>query len=185
MVVWTRAGSAAKSVTAAAGSRGVAPGGGRAGTGLGRGAAQQPAEAFLAQDVADGGAAQRGPFAGEPGADLVNRQAIAAQLDDPGAGGILARGAFAAGDAGRGEHGELACPQVADQRRQRGAGIAGAAGGLLQRGALIQVGAQRLVTALVHLPGQQLPARPWGRYRGHGADLSRASGGGRYPARAR
>ena len=164
---------------------GVAAGGGRAGAGLGRGAAQQPPEAFLAQDVADGGAAQRGAFAGEPGADLVDRQALAAQLDDPGAGGVLFRGALAAGDAGRGEHGELACPQVADQRRQRGAGVAGAVGGLLQRGALVQVGAQRLVTALVHLPGQQLPARPWGRYRGHGADLSQASVGGRYPASAR
>ena len=39
---------------------GVAAGGGRAGAGLGRGAAQQPGEPFLAQDVADGGAAQRG-----------------------------------------------------------------------------------------------------------------------------
>src|SRR5260370_22643249 len=94
---------------------GVAAGGGRAGAGLGRGAAQQAAEAFLAQDVADGGAAQRGAFPRGPGADLVDRQAVTAQLDDPGAGGVLFRGALAAGDAGRGEHGELACPKVADQ----------------------------------------------------------------------
>ena len=158
---------------------GIAAGGGRAGAGLGRGTAQQQAESFLAQDVADDGAAQRCPFRGEPGADLVDRQAVAAQFDDPGAGGVLFRGALAAGDAGRGEHGELACPQVAYQRRQRGAGVAGPAGGLGQRGALIQVGAQRLVPALVHLPGQQLPARPWGRYSGHAADLSQANDGGR------
>ena len=43
---------------------GVAAGGGRAGAGLGRGAAQQPPEAFLAQDAADGGAAQRGALTG-------------------------------------------------------------------------------------------------------------------------
>jgi hypothetical protein len=110
---------------------GVPAGGGRAGAGLGRGAAQQPAESFLSQDVADGGAAQRGAFLAEPGADLVDRQALAAQLDDPGAGGVFARGAFAAGDAGRREQGEPACPQVADQRRECVAGIAGGGGGLL------------------------------------------------------
>jgi len=164
---------------------GVAAGGGRAGAGLGRGAAQQPAESFLAQDVADGGAAQRGAFLAEPGADLIDRQALAAQLDDPGAGGVFPRGALAAGDAGRREQGEPACPQVADQRRECVAGVAGGAGGLLQRGALIEVGAQRLVAPLVYLPGQQLPAWSWGRYSGHGADLPQVSGGRRYLASVR
>jgi hypothetical protein len=164
---------------------GVAAGGGRAGAGLRRGSAQQPPEAFLAQDVADGGAAQRGSFAGEPGTDLVDRQAVAAQLDGPGAGGVLSRGALAARDAGRREYGEPARPQVAYQGRERVAGIPGGVGGLLQRGTLVQVGAQRLVAPLVHLAGQQLPARPWGRYSGHGADLPQASSGRRYPARAR
>ena len=60
---------------------GIAAGGGRAGAGLGRGAAQQPPEAFLAQDAADAGAAQRGALPGQPGADLVDRQACAAQFD--------------------------------------------------------------------------------------------------------
>jgi hypothetical protein len=73
----------------------------------------------------------RGAFLAEPGADLVDRQALAAQLDDPGAGGVFPRGDFAAGDAGRREQGEPACPQVADQRRECVAGVAGGAGGLL------------------------------------------------------
>ena len=132
---------------------GVAPGGGRAGAGLGRWAAQQPAEAFLAQDAADGGAAQRSPFPGQPGADLVGRQALAAQLDDPASGGVRLRGALAAGRARRREHGEPARPQVPDQGRQRVPGVPGGVGGLLQGGALEQVGAQRLIPPLVHLPG--------------------------------
>jgi hypothetical protein len=142
---------------------GVAPGGGRTGAGPGRGAAQQPAEAFLAQDVADGGAAQRGALLAEAGADLIDRQAVTAQLDDPAAGGVFLRGALAPGRSRRREHREPACPQVPDQRRERVAGVAGGVGGLLQRSALEQVGAQRLIPPLVHLPGQQLPARSWGR----------------------
>ena len=71
-------------------------------------------------------------------------------------------GALAAGDAGRREHGEPSCQQVAYQGRERVAGAGGVAGPL-QRGALIQVGAQRLIPLLVRLApaGQQLPARPW------------------------
>ncbi len=144
---------------------GVAAGGGRADAGLRPGAAQQPAESFLAQDVADGGAAQRGAFPGEPGADLVDRQALAAQLDDACTGGVLLRRALAARDARRREQGEPAGPQVAYQGGQRGAGVAGGLGGLLQRRALIQVGAQRLITPLVHLAraGEQLPSPARGR----------------------
>ncbi len=70
---------------------GVPAGGGRADAGLGLGAAQQPAESFLAQDVTEGGAAQAGAFPVEPGADLVDRQALAARLDDAGAGGVFLR----------------------------------------------------------------------------------------------
>ena len=167
--------------------RGVPAGGGRAGAGQRLGAAHQLAESFLAQDVADGGAAQRGPFLAEPGADLVDRQAVAAQLDDAAAGGVLARRALAAGAARRREHGEPACPQVAYQGGQRVPRVAGRVGGLLQGRALIQVGAQRLVPPLVHLagPGEQLPARAWGRYRGHAADLSRRPGGAQRRALAR
>jgi hypothetical protein len=54
MVVWARAGSAAKSAGPAASSRVPRPT--VAGLVLARGAQQTP-EAFLAQDVADGGAA--------------------------------------------------------------------------------------------------------------------------------
>src|SRR6266702_8459878 len=86
--------------------------------------------------------------------------------------------ALAPGNARRREEGELARPQVAYQGGQRGAGIAGGISGLLQRCALIQVGAQRLVTALVHLvrAGEQLPPRAWGRYRGHAVDLPQRPG---------
>jgi hypothetical protein len=143
---------------------------------LGAGAAQQPAESLLAQDVADGGAAQGDLLLAEPRTDLVDRQALAAQLDDAGAGGVLLRGALAPGGARRREHGELARPQVADQGRQRGAGVAGGGGGLLQRCAVVQVGAQRLVAALVHLAGEQLPPGTRGRYRGHAVDLPQRPG---------
>ena len=146
---------------------GVAAGGGRAGAGLRRRAADQPAESFVAQDVADRAAAQRGSLPGDPHADLIDRQAFAAQPDDPAAGRVLLRGALAARRSRRREHGHLPGPQIADQGRQRAAGVTGGIGGLLQRQALVQVGAQRLIPPLVHLAGQQLPSRPWGRYSGH------------------
>jgi hypothetical protein len=166
---------------------GVAAGGGRADAGPGLGAAQQPAESFLAQDVADGRAAQGRAFPGEPGADLVDRQALAAQLDDAGTGSVLFWRALAARHARRREQGEPACPQVTHQGGQRGAGIASGLGGLLQRRAPIQVGAQRLITPLVHLAraGEQLPSPARGRYCGHAADLPHGHAVRRYPARAR
>jgi hypothetical protein len=92
----------------------------------------RPAEAFLAQDAADGAAAQRGALQEQPGADLVNRQARPAQLDDPAAGGVLLRGALAAGGSRRREHGKPARPQVPDQRRQRITGVPGGISRLLQ-----------------------------------------------------
>ena len=103
-------------MTAAAGQPGVPAGGGRAGAGLGRGAAQQPAEAFLGAGSAPTPVRFSGvPSARQPGADLVDRQALAAQLDDPGAGAVLGRGGLAAGLAGRGEQLQLPGPEVADQ----------------------------------------------------------------------
>jgi hypothetical protein len=155
---------------------GVAAGGGRADAGPGLPAAQQPAESFLAQDAADGGAAQGGAFLSEPGADLIDRQARAAQLDDPAAGGVLPRRALAPRDARRREQRELAGPQVADQGRQRRAGVAGRVSGLLQGRAVVQVGAQRLIAPLVHLAGEQLPAPARGRYGGHGAGPATPAG---------
>ena len=181
MVVWTRAGRAAKSVTAAAGSRVSRPE--VAGLVLASGAgppAQQPAESFLAQDVADDGAAQRCPFPGEPGAHLVNRQPLAAQFDDPGAGGVLPRGALAAGDAGRGSATELRPP--AGRRVPATPATPGCSGAGLRPAA-----ARRPHTGRRAAPrnGAGPPARPAapspaaGRYRGHGADLSQPSGGER------
>ena len=85
------------------GQLGVPAGGGGAGAGLGRGAAQQPAEPLLGEDLPDPGAVERGALGAQPGADLMHRQARPAQLDHPGAGSVLGRGALRAGPAGRGE----------------------------------------------------------------------------------
>src|SRR6266540_3052634 len=111
---------------------------------------------------------------GESGADLVHRQAVAAQLDDPGEGAVFFRGVLAAGFARRSEQGKLPGAQVAGQRIQRGRGVAEPAGGLVQGGTLVQVGAQRFVAPLVGLGrvGEQLPSLALGRFGCHGADLS-------------
>ena len=162
---------------AGGGKPGVTAGGGRARAGLRFRAAQQPPEPFLAQDAADGGAAQRGSLLAGPGADLIHRQAPAAHLDDPAAGGVFPGCALASRRSRRGEHRQLSGPQVADQRGERAAGVPAGVGCLLQRLALVQVSAQRLIPPLVHLPGQQFPARARGRYSGHAADLPQ------YPAR--
>jgi hypothetical protein len=102
-----------------AGQPGVPAGGGRAGAGSRLGVAQQPPEALLGQDLPDPGAVQRPALRHQPRADLMHRQALAAQLDDPAAGGVLLRRALAAGPARLGEQRQLAGREVADQRRQR------------------------------------------------------------------
>jgi hypothetical protein len=89
----------------------------------------------------DAGAVQADPFDGEPGADLVHRQALVAQADDPGAGAVFLRGALAAGQARRGEQDQFAGAQVTGQRFQRGGGVAEPGGGLVQGDALVEVGA--------------------------------------------
>ena len=119
-----------------AGQVGVPPGSGRADAGLGLGVAQQPPEAFLGQDLPDAGAVQRPALGRQPRADLVDRQALAAQLDDLAAGGVLLRRALAAGPARLREQRELARPEVADQRRQRRRRVPEPGGGLGQRRAL-------------------------------------------------
>ena len=151
------------------------PGGGWADAGLGLGVAQQPAEALLGQELSDPGAVQRCALCGEPGGDLVDRQAGPAQLDDAAAGGVLPRRALAAGPARLGEQRQLPCPEVADQRRQRRARVPEPGGGLAQRRALEHVGADRLVPPLVHAsrPGECLPALARGWFRCHVAGLPR------------
>jgi hypothetical protein len=66
---------------------------------------------------------------------------------------------------GRGEQGQFPGPQVAHQRRERAAGVPAGVSCLLQRLALVQVGAQRFIPPLVHLPGQQFPPRTRGDQR--------------------
>jgi hypothetical protein len=61
------------------------------------GAPPDPRQPGLGDDFVDPGAVQRYAFAGQHRADLVDRVALGAQLDDPGPGGVLARGPFGAG----------------------------------------------------------------------------------------
>ena len=110
-----------------AGQPGVPPGGRRAGAGHGRGAAQQAAEALLGEDLADAGAVERGSPGAQPGADLINRQALAAQLGHSCPGAVLGRGGLGAGLAGRGEQLQPAGPEVAQQAGHARAGVAGPA----------------------------------------------------------
>ena len=149
------------------GQLGVPAGGGRAGAGLGRGAAQQPAEALLGEDLPDPGAVERGPLGAQPGADLVHRQARPAQLEHPGAGAVLGRGGLGAGPAGRGEQLQLPGAEVAQQAGHAGAGVAGPGAGLLDGQALGEVGAQRLIPPLVRVPGDSEVLRAGGRIRCH------------------
>jgi len=145
------------------------PGRGRADAGLRLGVTQQPAEALLGQDLPDPGAVQRRALGRQPGGDLVDRQALPAQLDNPAAGSVLLRRALAARPPGLGEQRQPPRPPVADQRGQRRRRVAEPGGRLGQRGALVHVGADRLVPPLVHVlrAGEHLPARTRGRFRCH------------------
>jgi hypothetical protein len=136
-------------------------------------AAPDPRQPGLGDDLVDPGAVQRDAFAGQHRADLVDRVALRAQLDDPGAGGVLARRGLRAGP-GVGEEvpGPATIgPEVAHRRVQARSGVAEA---LRDRGgglAVQQVGPQRLVAALrARFRGcEVLPAGPGrltGRHRG-------------------
>ncbi len=146
------------------GQGGVAAGRVRRGAGLGLRVAQQPAEAFLGEDLPDRCAVERGALGGQPGGDLVGGQALAAQRDHPAAGAVLGGGHAGqrAGPPGRGEQLQLPGPVVADQVDHRPAGVAEPGPGLGIGQALGEVGAQRLVAALVHLRrrGERLRALP-------------------------
>jgi hypothetical protein len=144
------------------GQVGVPARGGRVDAGLGFGAAQQPAEALLGQDLGDRGAVQRGLLGGQPGGDLIAGQSLSAQRDDPAADPVLGRrGARRwAGFAGRGEQVQLPGPPLADQVDHRPPGVAETVRGLLVGQALDVPGADRLVPALVHLVGSGERLRP-------------------------
>jgi len=156
------------------GQAGVAAGGGRAGAGLGRGTAQQPAEALLREDLPDAGAVQAGSLRGQPGADLIDRQALAAQLDDPRTGGVLPRCALRAGHAGQGEHLHPSGAEVAQQAGHARPRVAGPGAGLGDADPLHEVRAQRLVPALARLGGRGKELRAGGRFRCHVPGLSDA-----------
>jgi hypothetical protein len=88
-------------------------------------------EAFLAEDLGDAGAIEgcRGVLEGL--GDLVEGQALAAEPDDVGTGGLLGGGGLGPG-AGDDEEVEVTGAEVAEQRGQGVGGVADASGGLLQ-----------------------------------------------------
>ncbi len=139
----------------------VAAVGGRRGAGLRLGAADQPAEPLLGEDLADAGAVQRRAPGGQPRGDLVGGQALPAQLDHLASRPVLGRGGAGrrAGLAGRGEQLQLPGPVLAHQVDHRPAGVAEPLPGLGVGQPLHEVSPQRLVPALVHLAGGGEPAR--------------------------
>jgi hypothetical protein len=88
------------------------------------------------------------------GGDLMHRQALAAQLGDPPAGGVLPRGAFGAGPAGRGEHLHPPGAEVAQQAGHARPRVSGPGAGLGDADPLHEGRAQRLIPALVRLGGR-------------------------------
>src|SRR5260370_36363443 len=111
-------------------SPGVAAGGGRAGARPLLVPPAEPAGPFPGEDLADAGAAEHDALGGERGADLIHRQAAPAQLDDAGAGGVLARCALGAGLAGRREELERAGAEFPVEVDHRPAGAAELRAGL-------------------------------------------------------
>jgi hypothetical protein len=131
----------------------------------GVGAAPQPGQSLPGDHLGDPGPVQRGALGGQRDGDLVDGVPGGAQLDDPGAGGVLARRGLRAGPAG---DEEVPGPgaEVARCREQARRGVAEPGGGLARGQALGQVGAQRLMPA-VRRGGraeEELPAGP-GRLR--------------------
>jgi hypothetical protein len=141
---------------------GVPAGCGRADAGLGLGAADQPPESFLGQDLPDRRAVQGPALGGQPRRDLVGGQSLPAQLDHPAAGPVLRRrrAGRRAGLLRRGEQLQLAGPVLADQVDHRPAGVAEPLSGLFIGQPVREERAQRLVPALVHLAGGSEPPGP-------------------------
>jgi hypothetical protein len=121
---------------------------------------------LLGDHLGNPGPVQRGAAGRERFGDLVDGVPGGAQLDDPGAGGVLGRGGLRAGPAG---DEELPRPgaEVPDRRQQRRGGVPEPGGGLIRGQALGQVGAERLIPAVRRAvrAQEELPARP-GRLRG-------------------
>lgn len=105
-------------------------------------------EALLAEDLGDPGAVERGGGVLEGLGDLVDGQALAAELDDLRAGGLLGRGGPG---SGAGDDEEIAVPgaEVAEQGSEGVGGVAKAGGGLLQGETFDVIGAKGLVATLV------------------------------------
>ncbi len=141
---------------------GVPAGRARADAGLRLGAADQPAEPFLGEDLTDARAVERPALGGQPRGDLVGRQALPAQLDHPAPGAVLRRrGARRrAVPPRRREQVQLPCPVLAHQVDHRPPGVAEPGPGLLIGQPVDIPGPQRLIPALVHLLRRDERLRP-------------------------
>jgi len=139
----------------------VPPGGGRGDAGLRLGAAQQPPEPFLREDLPDRGAVQRGALGGQPPGDLVCGVSLPPQLDHPAADPLFGRRGAGrrAGLLRRREQLQLPGPVLAHQVDHRPPGVPEPRPGLLIRQPVHVVGAQRLVPALADLPRGGEPLR--------------------------
>ncbi len=135
------------------GQAGVPAGGGRGDAGLRIGAAQQPPEPLLGQDLTDRRPVERGALGGQPPGDLIGRQALPAQLDDPAARAVLGgrHAGWRTGLLRRGEQLQRSRPVLTDQVDHRPPGVAEPGAGLLTGQVLGEEGAQRLVPLVVHL----------------------------------
>ena len=116
---------------------------------------------MLGDDFGDPGPVQGQVLGCQRGGDLVDGVSKVAQLDDPVAGGVFARGAL--GSWGGGQEELLgAGPEVPDRGVQRRRGVAEPLRDLSGGLPVVQVGPQRLVPALggVGRGREELPSRP-------------------------
>ena len=102
-------------------------------------------EPFGLEDLGDGDRAERAPLVVQRAADVVDREVLLAQLDDPIAEGIGLGGGMR--PLGRGdEEGALGIPaELVDEDAEAARGVAEAACRLDPREPLDEVGPQRLV----------------------------------------
>lgn len=108
----------------------------------------QASEAFLPENLPDGNGAQRAALMGQVAADVVDREILLAQRDDPIAQGIgFGRGLWS---FGRAEEEVTAgiLAKLVDQDAEAPWGIAEAAGGLFTGQSLDEIGAKGLVLTM-------------------------------------
>ena len=112
------------------------------------GPAWQASEAFLLKDVRDGDRTERVALVGQAAADVVDRQVLLTQRDDPLAEGIgFGRGLWSLG-WGEEEVAAGILAELMDQDTETPRGIAKSAGGLLTGQPLDEVGAEGFILTM-------------------------------------